>query len=95
MHCRVTRLKYSAENQAKIAAYLTSVIDEIEAIDGLMRITLISVSDTETLGLSHYESEVQMNRANAIQQRVLSGVAELLDGPPEIDDGDIYWSWAR
>jgi len=83
------------ENQSKISAYLSSVIEEIESIDGLIRITLISVSESETLGLSYYESEEKMVRATEVQQRVLAGVAELLDGAPEIDDGDIYWEWSR
>ena len=60
MHYRITRLKHSEENQSSVIAYLESVTDEIESIGGLLSITLISVSKTETLGLSHYESEEKM-----------------------------------
>ena len=95
MHCRITKLKHSQQNQAKISEYLTSVMEEIEAIDGLLRITLISPSATETLGLSYYESKEKMERANEVQQKVLSGVAELLAGAPEFEDGDVYWKWSK
>ena len=53
MHYRITRLHHSEKNQSGVKAYLKSVTDEIVSIDGLLSITLISVSKTETLGLSH------------------------------------------
>ena len=95
MHYRITRLKHSEENQSKVIAYLESVTEEIESIDGLLSITLISVSKTETLGLSHYESEGKMINANQVQQKVLAGASELLSGAPEVENGDILWEWSR
>ena len=95
MHYRITRLKHSEENQSRLTAYLESVTDEIESIDGLLSITLISVSKTQTLGLSHYESEEKMVNANPVQQKVLSGAAELLSGAPEVENGDVSWEWNR
>ena len=95
MHYRITRLKHSEENQSSVIAYLESVTDEIESIGGLLSITLISVSKTETLGLSHYESEEKMVNANPVQQKVLAGAAELLSGAPEMKNGDVLWEWSR
>ena len=95
MHYRITRLKHSEENQSKVIAYLESVTEEIEWIEGLLSITLISVSNTETLGLSQYESEEKMVNANPVQQKVLSGAAELLSGLPEVENGDVLWKWIR
>ena len=95
MHYRITRLKHSEENQSGVTAYLESVTDEIESIDGLLSITLLSVSKTETLGLSHYESEEKMINANSVQQKVLAGAAELLSGAPEMENGDALWGWSR
>ena len=95
MHYRITRLKHSEENQSRLTAYLELVTDEIESIDGLLSITLISVSKTQTLGLSHYESEEKMVNANPVQQKVLSGAAELLSGAPEVENGDVSWEWNR
>ena len=95
MHYRITRLKHSEENQSRVKAYLESVTDEIESIDGLFRITLINVSKTETLGLSHYESEEKMVNAHTVQQKVLSGATELLSGAPEGENGDVSWEWYR
>ena len=76
-------------------AYLESVTDEIVSIDGLLSITLISVSKTETLGLSQYESEEKMINANPVQQKVLAGAVKLLSGAPEIENGDVLWEWSR
>ena len=76
-------------------AYLESVTDEIESIDGLLSITLISVSKTETLGLSQYESEEKMINANPVQQKVLASAVKLLSGSPEIENGDVLWEWSR
>ena len=95
MHYRITRLKHSEENQSSVIAYLEPVTDEIESIGGLLSITLISVSKTETLGLSHYESEEKMVNANPVQQKVLAGAAELLSGAPEVENGDVSWEWYR
>ena len=95
MHYRITRLKHSEENQPKVIAYLESVTEEIESIEGLLSITLISVSKTETLGLSHYESEEKMMNANPVQKKVLAGAAELLSGAPEVENGDVLWEWSR
>ena len=91
MHYRITRLKHSEENQSRVIAYLESVTDEKESIDGLLSITLITVSETETLGLSQYESEVKMANANPVQQKVLAGAAGLLSGEPEVENGDVLW----
>ena len=76
-------------------AYLESVTDEIVSIDGLLSITLISVSKTETLGLSQYESEEKMINANPVQQKVLAGAVKLLSGAPEIENGDVLWEWSK
>ena len=76
-------------------AYLESVTDEIVSIDGLLSITLISVSKTETLGLSQYESEEKMINANPVQQKVLAGAVKLLSGASEIENGDVLWEWSR
>ena len=65
------------------------------SIDGLLSITLLSVSKTETLGLSKYESEEKMVNANPVQQKVLAGAVELLSGAPEIENGDVLWEWSR
>ena len=95
MHYRITRLKHSQENQSEVIAYLESVTNKIESIDGLLSITLISTSKTETLGLSQYESEEKMVTANPVQQKVLAGAAELLSGAPEVENGDVLWKWTR
>ena len=76
-------------------AYLESVTDEIVSIDGLLSITLISVSEIENIGLSQYESEEKMINANPVQQKVLAGAVELLAGEPEIENGDVLWEWSR
>tara|TARA_B100001750_G_C14979759_1_gene337137 strand:- start:189 stop:476 length:288 start_codon:yes stop_codon:yes gene_type:complete len=95
MHYRITRLHHSEKNQSGVKAYLESVTDEIVSIDGLLSITLISVSKTETLGLSQYESEEKMINANPVQQKVLAGAVKLLSGAPEIENGDVLWEWSR
>ena len=95
MHYRITRLKHDEENQSGVIAYLESVTDEIESIDGLLSITLFSVSKSETLGLSQYESEEKMVDANPIQKKVLAGAAELFSGLPEMENGDVSWEWSR
>ena len=76
-------------------AYLESVTDEIVSIDGLLSITLISVSEIENIGLSQYESEEKMINANPVQQKVLAGAVKLLSGAPEIENGDVLWEWSR
>jgi len=95
MHYRITRLKHSEENQSKVIAYLESVTDEIESIAGLLSITLISVSKTETLGLSQYKSEEKMINANQVQQKVLAGAVDFLSGVPEVENGDVLWKWSK
>ena len=95
MHYRITRLKHSEENQSKVIAYLESVTEQIESIEGLLSITLVSVSNTETLGLSKYESEEKMVNANPIQQIILSGAVEFFSGVPEVENGDVLWKWIR
>tara|TARA_S200000501_G_scaffold359485_1_gene385423 strand:+ start:101 stop:388 length:288 start_codon:yes stop_codon:yes gene_type:complete len=95
MHYRITRLKHSEENQSKVIAYLESVTEQIESIEGLLSITLVSVSNTETLGLSKYESEEKMVNANPIQQKILSGAVEFFSGVPEVENGDVLWKWIR
>ena len=95
MHYRVTRLMHTEENQTKVKSYLESVKDEIESIDGLLSITLISLSKEETLGISKYESDEKMVTANPVQQKLLGGAAGLLSEPPIVESGDILWKWSR
>lgn len=95
MHYRLTRIQHSSDNLSKIKSYLDSVSEEIAAIDGLQSVTLISVSDTETVGFSLYETEEKMVDAAEKQQKVLGGMAEYFSSAPDFENGDVAWKWSR
>ena len=95
MHYRLTRIQHSPESLPKIKSYLDSVSEEIASIDGLHSVTLISVSDTETVGFSLYETEEKMIDAAEKQQKVLGGMAEYFSSTPNFENGDVIWKWSR
>ena len=95
MHYRITKIKHSSESLDDLINYLGTVESEVQSIDGLQSVTVVNISDTESIAFSAYENEDQMNNAGEKYKEIMGGMAQHITAPPEMNNGDSIWTWVR
>ena len=95
MHYRITTIKHNSESLDDIISYLETVESDVQSIDGLQSVTVVNISDTESIAFSAYENEDQMNNAAEKYREIMGGMAQHITAPPEMSNGDSIWTWVR
>ena len=91
MHYRITRVRHSAENRQAIVTMLKSKEEVIRSFQGLRYVRMIAVSDTETVAISEYETEADLNAVQGRFREVMVDRVPLMEGPPDVSNGDAFW----
>lgn len=91
MHYRITKVQHQAGKQDAMAQHIDQMRDKVDQIQGLISVHLISVSDTESFGVSVYETEQQIIDAEAQFKEIMGGMMQFMTGPPEVSTGGIMW----
>lgn len=92
MYYRVTRVSHQAGTRNQMIDYLNSKASLIKSIEGLHKVKLIGVSDTEVIAFSEYDNAEQVANAEAKFGEIMIGLKEYLSAPPEVMYGDEFWS---
>ena len=92
MHYRITKVHHVAGKRDDIVEYLKSKDEEIRSIVGLQSVRMIDISDTESIAISKYENAEQLKLAEEKFKEIMSGMMPFMTAPPEIINGDEFWS---
>ena len=95
MHCRITKINHKPDSLDNLLGYLKSVESDVNSIDGLHSVTMVNISETESIAFSEYENEEQMNNAGEKYREIMGGMAQYFSGPPEVSNGDAVWSLSK
>ncbi len=95
MHYRITKIKHNFESLDDLISYLGMVESDVQSIDGLQSVTVVNISETESVAFSSYENEDQMNNAGEKYRQIMGGMAQYITAPPEMSNGDCVWAWSR
>ena len=95
MHYRITKIKHNFKSLDDLISYLGMVESDVQLIDGLQSVTVVNISDTESVAFSSYENEDQMNNAGEKYRQIMGGMAQYITAPPEMSNGDFVWAWSR
>ena len=91
MHCRITKINHKPDSLNNLLGYLKSVESDVNSIDGLHSVTMVNISETESIAFSEYENEEQMNNAGEKYKEIMGGMAQYFSGTPEVSNGDAVW----
>ena len=95
MFYRLNRVKHEAGKRDSLVAYLKSQEGTLSSIEGLQSVTIVGVSETESMGLAAYESEDHFNVAQEKIQEMMAGMMPLMTAPPDTDTGNVIWSFKK
>ncbi len=95
MHCRITKINHKPDSIDDLLEYLKSVESDVISIEGLHSVTMVNISETESIAFSEYENEEQMNNAGEKYREIMGGMAQYFSGPPEMSNGDAVWYWSK
>ena len=59
MHYRITKINHKPDSLDDLLGYLKSVESDVTSIDGLHSVTMVNISETESIVFSEYENEEQ------------------------------------
>ena len=91
MHYRITKVHHQSGKQKDMVSHISSMQDKVDEIDGLISVHLISISDTESYGISVYENEQKIIDAEAQFKEIMAGMIPFMTAPPEICTGGVLW----
>ena len=95
MHCRITKINHKPDSIDDLLEYLKSVESDVNSIEGLHSVTMVNISETESIAFSEYENEEQMNNAGEKYKEIMGGMAQYFSIPPEVSNGDAVWSLSK
>ena len=91
MHYRITRVRHEAGKRQAMVDMLNAKSDLIESFQGLRYVRMIAVSETETVAISEYETEADLNAVQPRFREVMVDMVPLMTGPPDVSNGDAFW----
>ena len=95
MHYRITRVQHPPEKRQAMLDLLKSKAEIINSFEGLRYVRMISVSDTEVVAISEYESEEALQAVQGRFREVMSEMMPLMSGAPSVSNGDAIWEQVR
>ena len=91
MYYRMTTFSYDPAREGEVVALADSVRDEMKAIDGLQSGCSVRVAEGRAVTIGVYDNAESAAAAQPKVQELLGRMAELLNAPPEIQEGPTIW----
>ena len=92
MHYRITKVNHEPGKRDDIVAYLKTKDEDVRSIEGLQSVRMIAISETESIAFSKYENEQQVIMAEEKFKEIMGGMMPFMTAPPEVSNGDQFWS---
>ena len=95
MFYRVGKFKHESGKTDEIMDFFKSNEDTFKASEGLKGVFYFKASEEEVVGVAMWESKEHFEQSADRIQSVLSGLAELISGPPEVYEGNSGYIFDR
>ena len=95
MHYRITRVQHEAGKRQAMVDMLNSKSELIQSFQGLRYVRMIAISDTETVAISEYETEADLQAVQPRFREVMVDMVPLMTGAPDVSNGDAFWELVR
>ena len=94
MYSRVGNIKHNG-NTEEIIEKLRSQKAKYDAMEGLLTVLYIKISDREFLGIPVWESKEAFQNAESQVQELMSMFKDKMDSPPEFKEGEVVWQYLK
>ena len=94
MYSRVGNIKHNG-NTEEIIEKLRSQKAKYDAMEGLVTVIYIKISDREFLGIPVWESKEAFQNAESQVQELMSMFKDKMDSPPEFKEGEVVWQYLK
>tara|TARA_A100001011_G_scaffold237980_1_gene245894 strand:+ start:580 stop:870 length:291 start_codon:yes stop_codon:yes gene_type:complete len=94
MYSRVGNIKHNG-NTEEIIEKLRSQKAKYDAMEGLLTVIYIKISDREFLGIPVWESKEAFQNAESQVQELMSMFKDKMDSPPEFKEGEVVWQYLK
>ena len=91
MYYRMTTFSYDPARESEVIALADSVRDEMKAIGGLQSGCSVRIAEGRSVTVGVYDSAESAAAAQPKVQELLGRMAELLNAPPEVQEGPTIW----
>ncbi len=91
MHYRMTTFSYDPAREDEVIALADSVRVEMKAIDGLKSACSVRIAEGKSVTIGAYDTAENAAAAQPKVQELLGRLAELLNAPPEVQEGFVIW----
>ena len=95
MFYRVGKFKHELGKTDEIMDFFKSNEDTFKSSEGLKGVFYFKASEEEVVGVAMWESKEYFDQSADRIQGVLSGIAKLISGPPEIYEGNSGYKFDR
>tara|TARA_B100001115_G_scaffold31809_1_gene23489 strand:- start:160 stop:501 length:342 start_codon:yes stop_codon:yes gene_type:complete len=93
MHYRVTKVYHEEGKREELVEVLDSKKEILDTFEGLKSVRMVGVSETSTIAVSEYETEEHLKSVEHKFQEVMIDLMPLMTSPPEVHNGNVFWSY--
>ena len=91
MYIRITSFSYVPDREDEFIAIADAARDEMKDLEGLQSIRSVRVAAGKLVVGASYDTEESASAASPKIQVILSKLAAVLTGPPEVQEGSVIW----
>ena len=91
MHYRMTTFSYDPAREGEVIALADSIRDQMKAIDGLQSACSVRIAEGKSVTIGVYDTAESAAAAQPKVGELLSRLADLLDAPPVVQEGPVFW----
>ncbi len=91
MHYRMTTFSYDPAREGEVIALAESIRDQMRAIDGLQSACSVRIAEGKSVTIGVYDNAESATAAQPKVGELLGRLAEILNAPPEVQEGPVFW----
>ena len=91
MHYRMTTFSYDPARESEVISLADSIRDQMKAIDGLQSACSVRIAEGKSVTIGVYDTAESAVAAQPKVGELLSRLADLLNAPPEVQEGPVFW----
>ena len=95
MFYRVAKFKHDLGKTDEIMDFFKSKEDAFKESDGLKSVFYFKANDEEVVGVAIWDSKKHFDSSADRIQGVMGGVMKLINGPPELNEGNVGYQFSR
>ena len=91
MYYRMTIMQY--KDRDALLKYADSIKDQFKSLPGLQSMQAIDIDpeNNKSCTISCYDSKENADSAMEKVHQIMAGMADMMVGPPERMEGDVFW----